>query len=374
MKAALLAFFGLGIVACVAQEATPASGGRLRQVFTDADKNGDGVITLDESDRPKLFQRLDLDGDGRLTLQEAGLAVQERRNIGAREATAAQPAPPPAATKTSYEQHLDIPYAEIAGADKNLLSLDIYSPVPPTKGGAPVVVMVHGGGWRAGDKATGAVGREKAAFFTSQGYIYVSVNYRLSPAVQHPTHAEDVARSIAWVAKHIKDYGGNPAKISLMGHSAGAHLAALVATDGRYLAAVGESRALLKGVILLDTAGYDIARNMGELSEGRLNQSLYENAFGKDPEVWSAASPISFVKSGNDLPPFLVFYTDRKSSGPLSRDFAAALRKAGVPATAVLAKGKTHATLNHNIGKPDDGPSKLILEFLGGEKSFPDSI
>src|SRR5690348_15905056 len=99
---------------------------------------------------------------------------------------------------------------------------------------------------------------------------------------------------------------------------------------------------------------------MGELSEGRINQAIYENAFGKDPAVWAEASPITYAKPGKKLPRFIVFYTDRKSSGPLSRDFAAAIRKAGVSATAVLAKGKTHSTLNHDIGKPDDGPSKLI--------------
>lgn len=370
MKAALLAFFGLGIAACLAQEGAAPGGGRLQQVFAEADKNGDGVITIDETDRPKLFRRLDTDGDGRLTVQEAGAAVQARR-----EGKPGQSAQPPTSpTANSFQQKLNIPYTEIPGADKNLLSLDVYSPVPPIKGGAPVVIMVHGGGWRAGDKASGAVGREKAAFFTSQGYVYVSVNYRLSPAVKHPAHTQDVARAVAWVAKNIKSYGGDPAKISLMGHSAGAHLAALVATDERYLAAVGESPALLNGIILLDTAGYDIARNMGELSEGRLNQALYENAFGKDPAIWEEASPITYAKPGKKLPRFLVFYTDRKSSGPLSRDFAAAIRKTGAPASAVLAKGKTHSTLNHDIGKPGDGPSKLILEFLGGTNSFPDSI
>jgi arylformamidase len=363
MKAALLAFFGLGIAACLAEEA-----GRLQQIFSEADKNGDGVITIDESDRPRLFKRLDVDGDGRLTMQEAGLAAQARRSGTPQQSTAPSP------STASYEQKLNIPYAEISGVDKDLLSLDIYSPATPIKGGAPVVIMVHGGGWRAGDKASGAVGREKAAFFTSQGYVYVSVNYRLSPAVKHPTHAEDVARAIAWVAKNIKSYGGNPANISLMGHSAGAHLAALVATNEKYLSEVGESPDVLKGVILLDTAGYDIARNMGELSEGRINRAIYENAFGKDPVVWAEASPITYAKPGKKLPRFIVFYTDRKSSGPLSRDFAAAIRKAGAPATAVLAKGKTHSTLNHDIGKPDDGPSKLILEFLGGANSFPDSL
>jgi Esterase/lipase len=338
-------------------------------MFEAADKNGDGVITPDESDRPRMFRRLDADGDGRVTPEEARAAAQARRGD-----VPPVPQTAPAASAPSYQAHLHLPYAEIPGADPNLLSLDVYSPVPPVKGGAPVVIMVHGGGWRAGDKMNAAVGREKAAFFTAEGFVYVSVNYRLSPAVRHPAHAEDVARAVAWVFRHIRNYGGNPGRIYLMGHSAGAHLAALVATDERYLSARGVSPSRLQGVILLDTAGYDIERNLTRLSEGPFNRALYESAFGKDPAVWKDASPLIHVRKGKDLPRFLVFYTDRRSSGPISRDFAAALRKAGTSASAVLARGKTHSTLNRDIGKPDDGPSRLILEFLRGTNSFPESL
>jgi arylformamidase len=373
MRAALLAIFGFGLAAGVAEEPFPTDADRLRQIFSNADKNGDGVITIAEFKRPRLFRQVDTNGDGRITAQEANAALEARRGAKTSRATAASNVAR-SEGRTYYQSHLNIPYAEIPGVDPNLLSLDIYSPVPPVKGGAPVVIMVHGGGWRAGDKANRALGPEKAAFFTSQGYVYISVNYRLSPAVKHPAHAEDVARAVVWVAKHIKTYGGNPGKISLMGHSAGAHLAALVATNPRFLTALGEFPTLVKNVILLDTAGYDIKRNMEELSEGRLNRALYENAFGKDPGAWPDASPITHVQSSRDLPRYLIFYTDRKSSGPISRDFAAAIRKTGRPATAVLAWGKTHSTLNQDIGKSDDGPSRLILEFLGGADSFPDSL
>lgn len=378
MKASLVAFLLAGVVACSAQEPAPSGGSRWRQMFLQADRNGDGVITIDETDRPKLFQRLDADGDGRLTPAEATVAVQARRGgeYAPAQTIAAQnaPVPAPAAPQGPYREQLNIPYAQIPGTEANLLSLDVYAPNAVPKGGAPVVMMVHGGGWRTGDKANGALGSEKAAFFTSQGYVYVSINYRLSPAVKHPAHAEDVARAIAWTAQHIGDYGGNPAKITLMGHSAGAHLAALVATDGRYLEKLGKSPSMLNGVILLDTAGYDIPRNLGELSEGPINAALYENAFGKDRDTWVEASPITYVKEGQKLPRFLVFYTDRKSSGPISKEFVSAINKAGGEASDVLATGKSHSTLNRDIGQPGDGPSKLILEFLQGKSSFPNSI
>jgi len=144
---------------------------------------------------------------------------------------------------------LNLPYATIPGVNPNLLSLDVYAPA--TGQNHPVIVMVHGGGWQRGDKANANIATNKYRHFTQAGYVFVSINYRLSPAVKHPAHVQDVAKALAWVAKNINRYSGNPARIYLMGHSAGAHLAALVATDQRYLEAAGENLQLLKGVILL---------------------------------------------------------------------------------------------------------------------------
>lgn len=269
---------------------------------------------------------------------------------------------------------LGVPYAAIAGVDPNLLSLDIYRPDVPSAKSLPVVVMVHGGGWALGDKGNLSVGIDKARFFNANGFVYVSVNYRLSPAVQHPAHAEDVAAAVAWVFNHIAEYGGDPGRVTLMGHSAGAHLAALVATDARYLAAHGKSAATLIGVVLLDTAGLDIPRNLEEFSEAGAARVLYETAFGKDRETWIEASPMTYVKAGKKLPRFLVFYTNRKSASVLSRAFAQAVRAAGGSASAVLATGKTHKTMNSDIGGVEDGPSRLILDFITGENAFPESI
>jgi acetyl esterase/lipase len=125
----------------------------------------------------------------------------------------------------------NIPYIVIAGVDPNLLSLDVYAPAKAKD--LPVVLMIHGGGWANGDKANRDVGTNKARYFTAQGYVYVSINYRLSPAVQHPTHIEDVASAVSWVLENIATYGGDPARLTLMGHSAGAHLLLVSAPDWR---------------------------------------------------------------------------------------------------------------------------------------------
>ena len=384
MKFLLLApiIFGLGFASCDAQVLGTSRGApRWKQVFSQADKNGDGVITLDEAERPQVFRKMDKNGDGRVTAAEAGAAMQAHRGGPPVEPPPGDTSKAPASPyqkhlkASPYQKHLNLPYAEKPGVDPNLLSLDIYTPgTMPEKAGRPVVVMVHGGGWRAGDKANDSNGTEKAAFFTAQNCVYVSVNYRLSPAVRHPAHAEDVARAVAWVFNQIGQFGGDPNRLTLMGHSAGAHLAALVATDRKYLAKLGKSPTAFHGVILLDTAGYNIVRNLEEMAKGPKTKALYLNAFGSEKRVWLDASPITHVRVGQKLPRFLVFHTARKSSSTQSKEFVEAVRQSGSSAFDVLAEGKTHASLNRDIGQPGDGPSRLILEFLAGASAFPASI
>lgn len=264
-----------------------------------------------------------------------------------------------------YTLHRDIPYAEAPGVDPNLLSLDVYA--PPGASELPVVAMIHGGGWSIGDKAHASVGAVKGRYFTGQGYVYVSINYRLSPAVMHPVHVADVAKALAFVREHIGEYGGDPGRIYVMGHSAGAHLAALVATDARYLEALGTSPEALSGVILLDGAGYDIPANL-ETAGPRLRR-IYETAFGTDPAVQRDASPIAHVSAEGTYPPFLIVHVaDRAASRVQSESLAEALRAAGGEAEVFAAEGKTHMTLNRDIGRPGDAPTAAIEAFLAAHR------
>jgi acetyl esterase/lipase len=376
------AFLFVLTVSCLSQDVASrkGNGGAVQERFDLLDTNKDGVLTMDEVGRPRLFQRLDADGDGVVTSSEAVAffgARSQRLQPGtasSQQGTALQK------DGSGMTEDLNIPYARMSGVAPNLLSLDIYkqksSSTNAQQTNKPVVVMIHGGGWRTGDKGNVSQGRQKASFFTGHGFVYVSVNYRLSPAVQHPAHVEDVAKALAWIFDHIANYGGDPKRIFLMGHSAGAHLAALVTADEDYLNKLGKSPAMLGGVILLDSAGYDIPRNLDDFSDSPLPRPIYEGAFGKDRQTWIQASPVQYVKPGKILPPFLVFHTDRKSSEAISKEFVEALQKAKTPALAVLAKGKSHQTLNRDIGQPEDRPSRLILEFLHGKdlKAFPPSI
>jgi arylformamidase len=257
----------------------------------------------------------------------------------------------------------DIPYAVREGFDPDLTALDVYAPASGEN--HPVVVMIHGGGWRIGDKGTGAAARAKAQFFVERGYVFVSLNYRLSPAVKHPAHVEDVAAGLAWVHDHIAEHGGDRAMIFVMGHSAGAHLAALVATDERRLAAHQKSLAIVRGIVLLDGAGYDVeraARVMGRV--GQLSE-MYSDAFGDDPAGWKDASPLHHLAPDKGIPAALVFYTGR-AEGPrakLIQEFAAAIEATGVKAEAIHTE-QSHAEINRQFGADGDEVTRRTFEFF----------
>jgi arylformamidase len=252
----------------------------------------------------------------------------------------------------------DVPYIEIAGVDRNLTSLDVYRP----KGGGPypVVVFIHGGAWRMGDKKNH---RDIGLFFAEKGYVTVNINYRLSPDVIHPAHVKDVAAAIAWVARNIGGYGGDPAHLFVMGHSAGAHLAALVSTDGRYLAACGLGLGALSGAIPIDGAGFDIPGLMA--THERVYGRMFRTAFGDDPYNWADGSPISHVAPGKSIPPFLVIWAGSGDDArPQTQRFAETLIAAGVPVETYHAQDRTHASVLADIGKPGDETTRMILGFL----------
>src|SRR5713226_6741441 len=144
----------------------------------------------------------------------------------------------------------NIPYAEPAHERQ---ALDVSSPHDAKN--LPVVFWIHGGGWQTGDKASVQI---KPQAFVDKGFIFVSTNYRLLPNVDMATLVRDVAKSIRWVHDHIAEYGGDPKRLFVMGHSAGAQLAALVCIDDRYLQAEGFSLAIIKGCVPVDGDTYDV--------------------------------------------------------------------------------------------------------------------
>jgi len=348
--------------------AGPRGGASLEERFKQLDRNGDGKLTRDEI--PRLFEQLDANKDGIVTREEAQAGMAQRRP------PATPPPSAPSAPAIELVRTLNIRYATMDGVDAKFHSLDLYAPKDAKK--LPVLMMIHGGGWRGGDKGNPPVGENLARFYCGEGFILVSVNYRLTPAGKHPANIQDVAKAVAWVHDHVAEHGGDPERIAVMGHSAGGHLAALVATDEKRLQAEGKSLSLLKRAVLLDSAAYDIPRYLKEWAPpGGGMRRLYESAFGTDASALRDASPQAHLAAGKGIPPMLIFYTgDRMRADKAAPAFADALTKVGSPSRAVDTVTLSHAEILTAASRKGHALAHQALRFLKGEDAtqFPATL
>jgi acetyl esterase/lipase len=254
--------------------------------------------------------------------------------------------------------HRDVVYNHMPAVSDGNFTMDIYAPDEAED--LPIVIMVHGGAWTYGNKQN-AIGPKQAEFFTDEGFIFVSINYRLAPDHPFPAPVEDLASAIAFMYRNAEDYGGDPDSIFLLGHSSGAHSVTLVSIDPQYLRAEGLSLGVIKGTVALDGASYNLVRtgeNKGELPR------FYRPAFGSKETVWRAASPTLQVMDGRRIPPMLLLYVDRPVSPTRAKELAETLREHGYDAKAVLAKKRSHKTLNKRLGTKGDKYAPMIADFF----------
>jgi acetyl esterase/lipase len=241
----------------------------------------------------------------------------------------------------------DIAYYEGPDADAKKHKLDIYTP----KGlkDFPVVFFIHGGTWSSGDrKMYGNMGQ----MFASQGIGVVVISYRLSPAVTHPAHIEDVAKAFAWTHANIAKHGGRADRIFVAGHSAGGHLTSLLAANPEYLKKHGLSAKNIRGIIPISGV-YDIPAGM------------FPKIFPGTADEVKPASPLKNLAAGG--PPALVMYADQDYAGldTLAKLYAAKLGELKVPATIELIKSRTHITIiSKMMLSATDAASKLALDFI----------
>ena len=248
----------------------------------------------------------------------------------------------------------DIEYASEPGADPARQSLDIHIEEGLTDGA--VVLYVHGGGWVRGNKDRALF---KPAFLVPRGYLFASMNYRFHPEASLPEMAQDVAAAVAWLQRHASKYGGDGSRIVLMGHSAGAHLVSVVASNEEYLDRAGASLSDLSGVVAIDTAMLNVPARMKTAGDSQFR------VFGKESGEWTRVSPWHHVEAGKGIPPFLLLTAGGRA---ISREQAAMmstkLEENGIDATAHEAEGRAHTPLDTYIGVDGDESTQIVLEFL----------
>ena len=263
--------------------------------------------------------------------------IEQRRQQGAGGGAGADAAKTPPTRTLSY------------GKD-SLQALDLW--VPEGAGKAPLVLFVHGGGWKRGSKDN-AVGRAMPAHMLEQGYAFASIDYRLVPAATVEQQASDVAAALAHLLERADEYGIDRSRVVLTGHSAGAHLVALVGTDERYLKKVGLSFADIDGVMPNDGAAYDVATQVAKAG-GRMG-GVYTDAFGTDPARQQALSPVAHAASPN-APAFLLLHVQRADAVDQSKRLAEALKSGGAAVEIAGFPGdglRGHMEINRKLGQPD---------------------
>lgn len=228
---------------------------------------------------------------------------------------------------------------------------------------APLIVFVHGGGWSRGSKDN-ATGRWKAVHYPQQGYAFASIDYRLVPSATVEQEAQDVADALKALLDRALVLGVDRRRVVLMGHSAGAHLVALVGTDERYLKAAGLSFADLAGVVPIDGAGYDVPAQMADA--GGFLKPMYQQAFGTNLERERQLSPTFHAQAPN-APRFLLVHVARPDGIRQAQELAAALRTAGTEVEEEQFSGTGlvgHMEINRRLGDPGYAATPVVDAWL----------
>jgi acetyl esterase/lipase len=269
----------------------------------------------------------------------------------------------------------DVAYYTGKDADPVRHKLDLYC--PRDEKDFPVVLFVHGGAWMYGDKSAMGLYSAVGKFLAEHGIGAVLPNYRLSPWVKHPQHVRDVARAFAWTYRQIARHGGNPRQLFVAGHSAGGHLAALLATDDTYLRAEEVPRDSIRGVIAVsgvyripDKIALEFSQ-FGENANTRVTLAFnpFDLVFGHDPRVRADASPLRHVGPG--LPPFLLVSAehDLPLLPEMAAELARVLKENRCEVELLTIKDRRHTSVIFKIRTPNDPLGQALLAFVAKHRS-----
>lgn len=275
-------------------------------------------------------------------VSQAGLLERWRERRAEQQGSASASVPP------GGVQHLQ----NIAYGSDPAQVFDVY--LPAEAHGAPVIFMVHGGAWTIGDKAAGRVVDAKVARWVSRGFIFVSTNYRMLPDAAPDVQLRDVARALAAAQGKAAEWGGDPHRFILMGHSAGAHLVALL--NARPSADFASALQPVLGTVSLDSAAMDLVEIMN-----RKHYRFYDKAFGSDPDYWRRMSP-TLTLSAAAKPLLAVCSSRRDDACPQARQLAERAAQLGVRAE-VLSKDMSHGEINSQLGQ-DSAYTRDVETFM----------
>jgi acetyl esterase/lipase len=258
----------------------------------------------------------------------------------------------------------DIPY--VTGSVDPMQQLNFFK---PATAGFPVVIFIHGGNWDSGDKDYRFGGQDIynniGRFLASRGFGCANISYRLIPSVDWRAQADDAVKAVAWVHAHAADYGGDPDRLFVMGHSAGAQLAVRTVLDRATLERAGVPAAAIRGVIGVAGAGYDMADE--ETAALGADPAWYAKRFRLGPADtgWrSSASPIQFVDKGAPAALFIHAGGESRALVRQSRLMRDAWVHAGVPADLVVAPGLSHTRIVPTLSREDRPAGAAVLNFL----------
>lgn len=313
--------------------------------------------------------------------------------------TSAAAPPPPRPRPVPIKQYLDLAYVKGGGARQRL---DVFSPSDANQR-YPVVIFAHGGTWVYGDKDLSGAYRNVGKNLAKNGIVAVMINYRLAPFVRHPEHARDVARAYAWIVKNVERYGGDPDRIILAGHSAGGHLATLVAADERYLkdkqlGLTDSQRQSLRGVVSLcgvyraprrdeyERMRDPIIRNIiGDREKSTFARVVYPVmrvigdglnpltfVFGSDAESNRDSSPLSFARKG--MPPHLLITAEWEvpSLRTMAAEYETALKKHGCDVTYKELNDCRHQSIHCCLHDNEHEVSTMMLAFVAKHAGGPE--
>ena len=256
---------------------------------------------------------------------------------------------------TGVRWYHDVAYVEGEEAHATKHRLDLLLPAEGKwRQGRPILIWIHGGGWSFGDKDDifGLYTRY-CRTLAEHGVATANVSYRLSPQFRHPAHIEDVAAATAWLIAHAQELGFDPKAVFVSGHSAGGHLAALLAVDHRWLEAHGLPRGSIAGA--LPSSGVFDLRALVEGNQRWLRAFAAEDT--------AEASPIIHVDAED--PPFVFFVEENGAfMRRQTRKMAEALREAGVDAKLVDLPGVNHVTMLGDLRQPQGLHQTETLRFI----------